>query len=344
MALIKKAKRDNIFCKVLLSGTSGSGKSYSALRLATGMKKHIEKATKQEAKILFVDTEAGRGRYYASEFDYDYIELKELTRDDQDYIEYKKVLPKIDEPFAPENYNALIKYAVEEGYAIIIIDSITHEWTGKGGILEAKSRMPGTNDYVKWGTLTPRHDLFVYSQLHSPIHLISTVRSKADYAIEEENGKKTVRKVGLASITREGLDYEMTVTFNIDNKTHIAESDKDNTHIFDGRPAILTEDDGIKLMEWANSGIATAEDKKKYEEHRKEIEKAAIKDSGEFKDELKNAVGLLRKIKDQITDEQKDRVLSTAPDKNPNKIVTQEQAQSFINAVEELIKEINKGE
>lgn len=344
MALIKKAKRDNIFCKVLLSGTSGSGKSYSALRLATGMKKHIEKATKQEAKILFVDTEAGRGRYYASEFDYDYIELKELTRDDPDYAEYRKVLPKIDEPFAPENYNALIKYAVEEGYAIIIIDSITHEWTGKGGILEAKARMPGTSDYVKWGTLTPRHDLFVYSQLHSPIHLISTVRSKADYAIEEENGKKTVRKVGLASITREGLDYEMTVTFNIDNKTHIAESDKDNTHIFDGRPAILTEDDGIKLMEWANSGIATAEDKKKYEEHRKEIEKAAIKDSGEFKDELKNAVGLLRKIKDQITDEQKEKVLSTAPDKNPNKIVTQEQAQSFINAVEELIKEINKGE
>lgn len=220
----QKAKREKIWLKILLGGASGSGKSYSALRLATGI------AKKEGARIAAIDTENGRIRYYANEFDFDDLQLEE--------------------PYTPEKYIEAIDMALDGGYTILIIDSISHEWNY---CVEVHDKMPG-NSYTNWAKVTPRHDKFMEKVLQAPIHVIATVRGKDEYVLEEKNGKQTPKKVGLGYKQRDGVEYNYTATFNIAQDTHIAEVTKDNTHLFEGRYEVLTEKDGEALYDWANSG------------------------------------------------------------------------------------------
>lgn len=223
----QKAKREQIWIKALLAGPSGSGKTYSAQRLAKGI------AQKSGSRVAAIDTEQGRIRYYASEFDFDDMQL---------------------EDFKPEAYIEVINAAVAAGYKILIIDSISHEWNY---CVDTVNKMPG-NSFTNWGKMTPRHDKFVETILQSPIHIICTVRGKDEYILEEKNGKQIPKKVGLGFKQRDGVEYEYTLTFNLEQDTHIATSTKDNTHLFEGRYEMLTEKDGEALWEWANSGVAPA--------------------------------------------------------------------------------------
>lgn len=223
----QKAKREQIWIKALLAGPSGSGKTYSALMLAEGI------AKKSGSRIAAIDTEQGRIRYYASEFDFDDMQL---------------------EDYKPESYVAAIEAAVAAGYKILIIDSISHEWNY---CVETVNKMPG-NSFTNWGKMTPRHDKFTEAMLQSPIHIICTVRGKDEYILEDKNGKQVPKKVGLGFKQRDGVEYEYTLTFNIEQDTHIATSTKDNTHLFEGRYEKLTAKDGEALYDWANSGEAPA--------------------------------------------------------------------------------------
>ena len=219
-----KAKKEKIWTKVLLGGSSGSGKTYSALRLATGL------AKKCGSGIAAIDTEAGRIRYYANEFDFSDMQLTE--------------------PFTPEKYIEAINEAVGSGFKVLIIDSISHEWNY---CVDIHDKMPG-NSWTNWSKITPRHDAFMEKILQAPIHIIATVRGKDEYVLEEKNGKQTPKKVGLGFKQRDGVEYNYTATFNIAQDTHIAEATKDNTHIFEGRYEVLTEKDGEALYDWANTG------------------------------------------------------------------------------------------
>lgn len=223
MAFVK-AKKEKIWTKVLLGGSSGSGKTYSALRLATGL------AKKCGSGIAAIDTEAGRIRYYANEFDFSDVQLTE--------------------PFTPEKYIEAINEAVGSGFKVLIIDSISHEWNY---CVDIHDKMPG-NSWTNWSKVTPRHDAFMEKILQAPIHIIATVRGKDEYVLEEKNGKQTPKKVGLGFKQRDGVEYNYTATFNIAQDTHIAEATKDNTHIFEGRYEVLTEKDGEALYDWANTG------------------------------------------------------------------------------------------
>ena len=223
MAFVK-AKKEKIWTKVLLGGSSGSGKTYSALRLATGL------AKKCGSGIAAIDTEAGRIRYYADEFDFSDMQLTE--------------------PFTPEKYIEAINEAVSSGFKVLIIDSISHEWNY---CVDIHDKMPG-NSWTNWSRVTPRHDAFMEKILQAPIHIIATVRGKDEYVLEEKNGKQTPKKVGLGFKQRDGVEYNYTATFNIAQDTHIAEATKDNTHIFEGRYEVLTEKDGEALYDWANTG------------------------------------------------------------------------------------------
>jgi len=224
MAGFKKASREKIWVKVLMAGSSGAGKSYTALRVAKGM------AKKAGGKVAAIDTENGRIRYYANEFDFDDMQLES--------------------PYSPEKYIEAIEDAVDEGYSVLILDSISHEWEF---CLDVHSKMPG-NSYTNWSKVTPRHDKFMEKILQAPIHVIATARGKDEYVLEEKNGKQVPKKVGLGYKQRDGVEYNYTVTFNIDQQSHVATSTKDNTHIFEERYDILTEKDGVALYEWANSG------------------------------------------------------------------------------------------
>lgn len=220
----QKAKREQLWIKALLAGPSGSGKTYSALRLAIGLAKACG------SRVAAVDTENGRIRYYANEFDFDDLQL--------------------DAPYTPEKYIQAIDDAVDGGYKVLIIDSITHEWDY---CIDVHDKMPG-NSYTNWGKITPRHDAFMEKILQSPIHVISTVRGKDTYVMEEKNGKQVPKKVGMGYKQRDNTEYNYTLTFNIAQDTHIAEALKDNTHLFEGRYEVLTEKDGKALYDWANAG------------------------------------------------------------------------------------------
>lgn len=253
MTGFQKAKKEKIYLKVLLAGASGSGKSYSALKLATGI------VNKMGGRIAAIDTEAGRIRYYANEFDFDDLQLSE--------------------PYTPEKYIEAITQAVDGGYSVLIIDSITHEWNY---ILDQVDKIPGTNSYTKWGKLTPRHNKFTEKMIQSPINIIATVRGKDAYVLEQDkNGKQVPKKVGLGYTQRDGLEYEYTVTFNIDQTNHVATAQKDNTHLFENKYEMLTEKDGEALYEWANSGeerVPTLEEKLK--PLQKQVTDVAVKKGG----------------------------------------------------------------
>ena len=232
--IFQTAKREKIWTKILLGGSSGSGKTFSALRLATGL------ASKMNGKVCAIDTENGRIKYYAPK-DPNHIDpTKEFLFD----------VAELEDPYEPEKYIQVIDAAVDAGYDVLIIDSISHEWNY---CVETHDKMPG-NSYTNWAKITPRHDKFMEKVLQAPIHIIATVRGKDEYVLEEKNGKQTPKKVGLGYKQRDGVEYNYTATFNIAQDTHVAEVTKDNTHLFEGRYEVLSEKDGIALYEWANSG------------------------------------------------------------------------------------------
>lgn len=234
----QKAKREQVWLKVLLSGASGSGKSYSALKIATGIAKQCDSA------IAYIGTEGSRNKYYADEFNYDLLE--------------------IEDPFECEKYMEAIDAAVDAGYKVLIIDSMSHEWKW---INDVHDKMPG-NSFTNWGKLKPRHRKFMDKVLNSPIHVIATARGKDDWVLEEKNGKQVPKKVGMGQQQDKDISYEYTVSLMLEQDTHIASADKDNTHLFDGKFEVLTEKDGERLYDWANKGDTPAPKKEqpKYEE------------------------------------------------------------------------------
>lgn len=220
----QKAKKEKIWIKVLLGGPSGSGKTYSALRLATGI------AKKCDSRIAAIDTENGRIRYYANEFDFDDMQLGD--------------------PYTPEKFIEAINDAVDGGYKVLIIDSSSLEWQY---LNEVHDKMPG-NSFTNWGKLKPRHAAFMEKILQSPLHIINTARGKDEYVLEEKNGKQTPKKVGAGVAQDKDIQYSYSVTFNLDQATNVAECFKDNTHLFEGKYERLTEKDGEALYDWANDG------------------------------------------------------------------------------------------
>ena len=219
----QKAKREQIWLKVLLTSPSGGGKSYSALRLATGI------AKKANSRIAFIGTEGSRDKYYANEFDYDLLQLEE--------------------PYTDNSYIDALEEAIDLGYQVVIIDSLSHEWKW---LNDQHDKMPG-NSFQNWGKLKPRHRKFMDSILNAPVHIIATARGKDEWVMEEKSGKQVPKKIGLGAQQDKDVTYDYTVSLMIEQDTHIASADKDNTHLFEGRYEILTENDGERLYDWANN-------------------------------------------------------------------------------------------
>lgn len=223
---LRKATRQKAKIRLGLSAPAGGGKTKSALLIASGM-------TSWD-KIALIDTENGSGDLYSDMGDYN-------------------VLP-LTAPYTPERYVEAIQQCEKAGMEVIIIDSITHEWDGKGGILDIHDSMTG-NSYTNWAAVTPRHNKFIRAIIESPCHIITTVRRKQDYEMtKDSNGKIKVEKVGLKEITREGFEYELTVNLELDMK-HNCTSSKDRTGLFMDQPAFIpTQDTGKMILAWCNSG------------------------------------------------------------------------------------------
>lgn len=221
-----QASRKNAKIKMALEGPSGSGKTYSALLLAYGL-------CYDWSKIAVIDTENHSSELYA-------------------HLGNFKVL-HVEAPFSPERYIAAMEICEKAKMEVIIIDSISHEWQSSGGILEAHSLMTG-NSYTNWSKLTPRHNAFVQHILQSRCHIIGTIRAKQDYVLSEKNGKQVPEKVGLKGITRDGMDFELTLVFDL-NMKNMASASKDRTSMFINRPEfVISPETGKKILAWCNEG------------------------------------------------------------------------------------------
>lgn len=182
----KKATKAQSKLRMALIGPSGSGKTYTALKIA-GLLGN---------KVACIDTERGSASKYADKFSFDVLEL---------------------ESFHPQRYIDAIGEAVKAGYDVLIIDSLSHAWAGKDGLLEFVDKQArasqSNNAFAAWRQATPLHNQLVDAMLGANLHLIVTMRAKTEYIMETDpkTGKTVPRKVGLQPIQRDGLEYEMDV-------------------------------------------------------------------------------------------------------------------------------------
>jgi hypothetical protein len=223
----QKAQRIVKKARIGICGVAGSGKTLSALKIATGI----------GHRIALVDTENNSSVLYADRIDFDVL--------------------NIEPPFEIDKYIKAIHQAEAAGYDVLILDSISHAWAGEGGLLDTQGKLAdgGMNSFTAWRKLTPQHNAFIEAMIRSKLHLIATMRSKMDYVVEtNEKGKSVPKKVGLAPIQREGLDFEFDIVFDLD-LNHNAQSTKDRSSLFDGR--LVSKPDGKigkQILEWLDRG------------------------------------------------------------------------------------------
>jgi len=225
--LFRTAERKKVKLRMALCGPSGSGKTMSALLIAKGL----------GGKIAVIDTERGSSELYSDIANFDVCVLEP--------------------PFKVEKYIEAINAAGEAGYDVIIIDSISHAWSGEGGLLEQHTAISNrtNNKYTAWGAVTPLHYRFIDSMLQSPAHIIATMRSKVEYAMEkdEATGKVTIKKLGMAPVQREGMSYEFTVVLDLD-QDHMAVASKDRTSMFSSLVFMPSIETGRKIKKWLEMG------------------------------------------------------------------------------------------
>ena len=257
----QKAERKKSKLRLALTGPSGSGKTYGALLVAKGL----------GGKIAVIDTEKGSAALYSHLVDFDVLDLEP--------------------PYTPERYR---QAAVENGYGVVIIDSITHEWSGSGGCLElneetARAKYRG-NTWSAWNETKARHRAFIDDLLVCPAHVIVTMRSKTETAQVEVNGRKQVQKLGMKSEQNDGIEYEFTTVLDLVHAGNFALPSKDRTGLFppNSDPFKLSENIGQNLAKWLESGVdLEAERLKQAEAHKdKMLEKINVAETNEKLEEM----------------------------------------------------------
>jgi DNA polymerase III delta prime subunit len=233
MSLFQKASKARKKLRLGLAGPSGSGKTYTALALATGL----------GGPVAVIDTEHGSASLYSDDFDFDTVELP--SSDPRVYIEH-------------------IKAAEVAGYNVLVIDSFSHAWAGKEGVLAqvdniAKKSGSG-NTFAAWRHVTPLHNALVDAILGCKCHLIATLRSHTDYAMEMDprTGKTSPRKIGLKPVQRDGMEYEFDIVGDL-NLEHELIITKTRCRTLDGQVFSKPgRDVATTILGWLNSGTEPA--------------------------------------------------------------------------------------
>jgi hypothetical protein len=227
----QRAERRKARLRLGLSGPSGSGKTYSALLLAFGL---------GDGPIAVIDTEHQSASLYAHLGEY--------------------AVATMEAPYSPDRYVEYLHAAEEAGFRTIIIDSLSHAWAAEGGALDQVDRRAANsaNKFAAWRDVTPMHNRLVEAMLQSPAHIIATMRSKTEYVLETEtrNGRtvQVPRKVGLAPVQRDGMEYEFTVFLDLATD-HTALPSKDRTGLFHAWVGRIDQKVGGMLRDWLDSGV-----------------------------------------------------------------------------------------
>ncbi|MFH8624477.1 ATP-binding protein [Streptomyces vietnamensis] len=225
------ATKEQAKARIALTGPTGSGKTYTALVIGTALGE----------RIALVDTEHGSASKYADEFDFDTLQLT---------------------TFEPPALVDALAVAAHDGYDVVIVDSLSHFWSGAGGMLEqvdnAAKRTGAGNSFAGWREARPLERAMIDALLAYPGHLIVTMRTKTEYVVEtDDRGRKVPRKVGLKPEQREGIEYEFDVVGDLDHENTLVIS-KSRAKPLSGlvirRPGVEFAD---AVLDWLNAGKPT---------------------------------------------------------------------------------------
>lgn len=188
MGGFKRAVKSQAKLRLAISGLPGSGKTWSSLSVGS----HLTDG----GSVAVIDTERGSASLYANRFAFDVLEL---------------------EDHSAAGYVRAIELAASSGYAVIVIDSLSHAWIDSLEKVDQVVERGGGNSFTAWRKVSPAHNKLVDAILSCPAHVIATMRSKIDYALQDnDKGKKEVKKLGLAPVQRSGVEYEFTIVGDLD--------------------------------------------------------------------------------------------------------------------------------
>ena len=228
MSGFKKATKAQAKLRAAVFGPSGAGKTFSCLRIARGL-------AGAAGSVAVIDTERGSASKYADRFEFDVMELEDQTI---------------------EGYCHAIRQAAEAGYAVLLIDSLSHGWQTLLEEVEklAKAKYRG-NTWSAWSEGTPLQRKLVQAILNYPGHVLATMRSKTEWTtVDSGNGKKTPQRIGLAPEQGKGVEYEFDLLVEISTE-HIANVIKDRTGKFQDKLIEKPgEDFGKSLAAWLSEG------------------------------------------------------------------------------------------
>jgi len=234
------AERRNTHMLISLAGASGSGKTFTAMTLATGIC--------GDKPFAVIDTEAGRALHYADQFNFKHADFAP--------------------PFTPERYLEAVKAAEKEGFEAIVIDSMSHEFDGEGGIM-AMAESSGIKGPGAWKDPKMRHKKMVNAFLQVRAHLIFCLRAeeKIDMSKKDDRGRVIVENAGWFPICEKRFPYEMTASFTLNPSSpgvvdltlpHKVQ-DQHRMSFLPGRH--ITAEAGAKLAAWARGETITTPDK-----------------------------------------------------------------------------------
>lgn len=226
MAGFTRATKAAAKLRAAIFGPSGAGKTFSSLRVAKGL----------GGRIAVIDTERGSASKYSDRFEFDVLELEDQS---------------------VEGYVEAIRLAGQEGYDVLVIDSLSHAWQTLLEEVEklAKAKYRG-NTWSAWSEGTPLQRKLVGAILDFPGHVLATMRSKTEWTTVDNNGKKTPQRVGLAPEQGKGVEYEFDLLVEISTE-HVANVIKDRTGKFQDKLLDKPgEDFGKQLAAWLAEGVA----------------------------------------------------------------------------------------
>lgn len=244
--VIQRATRAQVKLRIALQAVSGGGKTATSLLLAKGMIAELARRGKLPdlpCHIGLLDTERDSASLYSHLVEFDTLPLAP--------------------PYTVDRYLEGLTKLIRAGYSVIIMDQITHEWHGDGGILAwvRDIQAKGGNEYTAWKKPSEAHDRFIDAILNCPTHIICTMRSKTAYALEKnEKGKMVPTRVGLQARQRDGTEYEFTTVLDLAAGTNAATCHKDRTELFKVGEVYPRMDEswGRRLIEWVYSASRPA--------------------------------------------------------------------------------------
>lgn len=264
---LNTAARDEIRMKLGIDGPSGSGKTLGGLLLCFGLVQSAlpEVATtaatgspeEREAaaallwsKVVVLDTENRSALAYRG---------RNLATPEGDVRIGKFIHVPFDPPYDPRYWIAALDTIEESGAIACLIDSTTHEWTGRGGCLDLQRELGGRAQ--DWATVSPMHQAFIDRIRLANMHVCCAIRTKQEYSITstEEGGRKktTVEKLGMKPEQREGFEYELGIVFSVAHRDHMSSAGKDRTGLFANQaPHLITPETGRTIGDWCKGGVS----------------------------------------------------------------------------------------